>query len=78
MTVDIQVAAARYMDQRRARGYQLIDEGVLLTKFADAVLKLSESSLQRHLPSLPHPAGFGLWVAITISMTLFIPTILGM
>ena len=37
MTVDIQVAAARYMEQRRARGYQLIDEGVLLTKFADAV-----------------------------------------
>lgn len=37
MTVDVRVAAARYMEQRRARGYKLAAEGVLLTAFAEAV-----------------------------------------
>lgn len=37
MTVDLRVAAVHYMEQRRARGYKLVDEGVLLTAFAEAV-----------------------------------------
>lgn len=37
MTVDIAVAAGRYMEQRRARGYKLEEEGVLLARFAEAV-----------------------------------------
>jgi integrase len=37
MSVDVRVAVARYMDQRRARGYKLVDEGVLLAVFADGV-----------------------------------------
>ena len=37
MTVDVRVAATRYMEQRRARGYKLVAEGVVLTVFAEAV-----------------------------------------
>ncbi|MGI8809222.1 MAG: tyrosine-type recombinase/integrase [Acidimicrobiales bacterium] len=37
MTVDLRVAATHYMEQRRARGYKLVDEGVLLDIFAEAV-----------------------------------------
>jgi len=37
MTVDLRVAATHYMEQRRARGYKLVAEGVLLTVFAEAV-----------------------------------------
>ena len=37
MSVDLGVAVAGYMKQRRARGYKLVDEGVLLAAFAEAV-----------------------------------------
>lgn len=37
MIVDPRVAVADYMTQRRARGYKLVDEGVLLTAFAEAI-----------------------------------------
>jgi integrase/recombinase XerD len=37
MGVDVRVEAARYMEQRRARGYKLVDEGVLVAGFADMV-----------------------------------------
>ncbi|MGH9266775.1 MAG: tyrosine-type recombinase/integrase [Acidimicrobiales bacterium] len=37
MTADVRVAVTHYMEQRRARGYRLVDEGVLLAAFADAV-----------------------------------------
>ena len=37
MTVDVRVAVARYIEQRRARGYKLAAEGVVLTVFAEAV-----------------------------------------
>ena len=35
--VDVRVEAARYMEQRRARGFKLVDEGVLLAGFAEVV-----------------------------------------
>lgn len=37
MSVDVRVAVTRYMEQRRARGYKLVGEGVLLAAFAEAV-----------------------------------------
>jgi integrase len=37
MTVDLRAAATHYMRQRRARGYKLVDESVLLAAFAEAV-----------------------------------------
>jgi len=37
VSADVRVAVARYMEQRRARGYKLVDEGVLLAAFAEGV-----------------------------------------
>jgi integrase/recombinase XerD len=37
MTVNLRTEAAEYLQQRRARGYKLVDEGVLLMAFAAAL-----------------------------------------
>jgi integrase/recombinase XerD len=37
MSADLRVAAADYLGQRRARGYKLRDEGVLLTGFVESL-----------------------------------------
>jgi len=37
MSADLRVAAGEYLEQRRARGYKLRDEGALLTAFVDTL-----------------------------------------
>ncbi len=37
MSADLRVASAEYLEQRRARGYKLRDEGALLTGFVEAL-----------------------------------------
>jgi len=37
MSADLRVAAAEYLEQRRARGYKLRDEGALLMSFVEAL-----------------------------------------